>query len=72
MVEIEEFAIFAFADVSTSLVNDESTCNEQARKQLLRLTRYWPSKLNEAFIYNIPKVMSYCFWIISDNSSSYS
>ncbi|EFO22174.1 hypothetical protein LOAG_06316 [Loa loa] len=43
------------ADVSASLADDESTYNEQARKQLLRLTRYWPSKLNEAFIYNIPK-----------------
>ncbi|VIO95538.1 conserved hypothetical protein [Brugia malayi] len=42
-------------DVSPASVDDESVYNEQARKQLLRLTRYWPSRLNEAFIYNIPK-----------------
>uniref|UniRef100_A0A915PXW4 Protein asunder n=1 Tax=Setaria digitata TaxID=48799 RepID=A0A915PXW4_9BILA len=42
-------------DVLSSSADDESSYNEQARKQLLRLTRYWPLKLNEAFIYNIPK-----------------
>lgn len=50
----------SFTDVPSLLVDDESVYNEQARKQLLRLTRYWPSKLNEAFIYNIPKVLSLC------------
>ncbi|VDM07915.1 unnamed protein product [Wuchereria bancrofti] len=45
-------------DVSSTSVDDESVYNEQARKQLLRLTRYWPLRLNEAFIYNIPKVLS--------------
>ncbi|VDN05596.1 unnamed protein product [Thelazia callipaeda] len=40
--------------VSPSSSNNSKEFNEQARKQLRRLTRYWPLKLNDAFIYNIP------------------
>uniref|UniRef100_A0A1I7WMS4 Protein asunder n=1 Tax=Heterorhabditis bacteriophora TaxID=37862 RepID=A0A1I7WMS4_HETBA len=29
----------------------------QARRQLLRLTRYWPLRMDHSFIYNIPKVI---------------
>uniref|UniRef100_A0A0R3RMP8 Protein asunder n=1 Tax=Elaeophora elaphi TaxID=1147741 RepID=A0A0R3RMP8_9BILA len=44
--------------------------NEQARKRLLRLTRYWPYKLNEAFIYNIPKKFDPLMTLIRRNELS--
>ncbi|KAL3997721.1 Cell cycle and development regulator family protein [Acanthocheilonema viteae] len=53
-----------------STTDDESAYNEQARKQLLRLTRYWPCKLNEAFIYNIPKKFDPLLTLIRRNELS--
>ncbi|KAM3722216.1 Integrator complex subunit [Dirofilaria immitis] len=57
-------------DAPFSSSDDESVYNEQARKQLLRLTRYWPSKLNEAFIYNIPKKFDPLLTLIRRNELS--
>uniref|UniRef100_A0A915CA18 Protein asunder n=1 Tax=Parascaris univalens TaxID=6257 RepID=A0A915CA18_PARUN len=36
-------------------VNTQAHYNERARKHLRRITRYWPIKLCDTFIYNIPK-----------------
>ncbi|VDN18555.1 unnamed protein product [Gongylonema pulchrum] len=57
--EVEPNVLNAFGNLlsdASSSSSGEKPSNEQARKQLLRLTRYWPTKLKDAFIYNIPKV----------------
>lgn len=49
--------VMLFSEISA--VNAQAHYNERARKHLRRITRYWPIKLCDTFIYNIPKVYFY-------------